>query len=105
MLTNDLGHIAFHVRMKGVKQDVIAITANELFPMSVKCEYDASSGIFYPKGEYTKDSQFSLMLLYKHLCDGNPVSFDLCKGSNPCFDKKNNFTIETKQTFIRELKF
>ena len=105
MLSNDLGSIAFHVRMKGVKQDVIAITANELFPKSVPCEYDSSSGIFRPVGECTKDSQFSLMNLYKYLYDGHAVSFDLCKGVNPCFDRQNNFTIVTKQTFIRELKF
>ncbi|EAX73803.1 hypothetical protein TVAG_111730, partial [Trichomonas vaginalis G3] len=29
LLTNDLNEVAFHCRMKGVKQDVIALTANE----------------------------------------------------------------------------
>ena len=105
MLTNDLGHVGFHVRMKGVKQDVIAITANEMFPNTVQCAYNENTGIFEPIGEYSCNSKFSLLELYKHLYDGNAVTFDLCKGRNPCFDRKNNFTVETKSSFKRELVF
>ena len=105
MLSNDLNNIAFHCRMKGIKQDVIAIKANELFPESVKVEYDEASGIFRPIGEYDFNSKFSVMELYKKLYNGDEVEFDLCSGKNPCFDKKNNFTIITKSSFIRKLKF
>ena len=105
MLSNDLNNIAFHCRMKGIKQDVIAIKANELFPESVKVEYDEASGIFRPIGKYDFNSKFSVMELYKKLYNGDEVEFDLCSGKNPCFDKKNNFTIITKSSFIRKLKF
>ena len=107
MLTNDLGHIAFHCRLKGVKQDVIAITANELFPESVPCHYDEKKGLFMPDllGEHYTIFNYSIYKLYKHLYEGNEVEFDLCKSSNPCFEQKGNFTIQTKNTFIRKLKF
>ena len=105
MLQNDLKHIAFHCRLKGITQDVIAITANNMFPESVQCKYDGDKGLFIPIGEHDAHSEFSIMKLYKSMYDGNEIEFDLCNGSNPCFERKNNFTITTKQTFIRKLKF
>jgi hypothetical protein len=59
MLTNEKGSVAFHCRLKGVKQDVIAITANEIFNSSefVKVKYDEKSGLFVPDGKYNNDSK------------------------------------------------
>ena len=107
MLTNEKGSVAFHCRLKGVKQDVIAITANEIFDNEeyVKVKYDESKGLFIPVDKYDIDSKFTVFELYKYMYDGNEVEFDLCKSSKPCFEHKNNFTITTKNSFIRKLKF
>ena len=105
MLSNDLGSVAFHCRLKGVIQEVIAITANEIFPDAVQVEFDEDKGLFIPVGEYTKDSEFSIFNLYKSLYDGNEISFDLCSGDKKCFKFNKDFSIETKNTFIRKLKF
>ncbi|EAX94207.1 hypothetical protein TVAG_360530 [Trichomonas vaginalis G3] len=105
LLTNDLNEVAFHARMKGVKQDVISITANEMFPNAVQCYYDENKNIHLPTGTYDKDSEFSIMKLYEALHDREEIAFDLCKSTVPCFENKFNFTINTKNTFIRKLKF
>ncbi|EAY21816.1 hypothetical protein TVAG_238420 [Trichomonas vaginalis G3] len=105
LLTNDLNEVAFHCRMKGVKQDVIALTANEMFPEAVKCVYDEDKGLMIPQGKYDKDSEFSVMKLYEALHSSQEIAFDLCKSSAPCFEEKFNFSITTKNTFIRKLKF
>ena len=89
--------------MKGVSQDVIGITANELFPECIQVIYDGS--LFRPIGEYNIDSEFSIQKLYEYLYDGNEVEFELCKGLSPCFNKHSNFTIETRKSFKRKLKF
>ncbi|KAI5513337.1 organellar and viral DNA polymerase type B [Trichomonas vaginalis G3] len=103
--TNDLNEVAFHCRMKGVKQDVIALTANEMFPDSVQCFYDEDKGLMVPQGKFDKDSEFSVMKLYKALYDGQEIAFDLCKSATPAFEEKFNFSIQTKTSFIRKLKF
>ncbi|KAI5508483.1 organellar and viral DNA polymerase type B [Trichomonas vaginalis G3] len=54
---------------------------------------------------YDKDSEFSLMKLYKALYDGQEIAFDLCKSATPAFEEKFNFSIQTKTSFIRKLKF
>ncbi|EAX75322.1 hypothetical protein TVAG_126800 [Trichomonas vaginalis G3] len=105
LLTNDLNEVAFHCRMKGVKQDVIALTANEMFPEAIQCYYNEDKNIHIPVGTYDKDSEFSLMKLYKALHDGQEIAFDLCKSCQPCFAEKFNFSITTKTSFIRKLKF
>ncbi|EAX73725.1 hypothetical protein TVAG_588310 [Trichomonas vaginalis G3] len=91
--------------MKGVKQDVIALTANEMFPDAVQCYYNEDKNIHIPVGKYDKDSEFSIMKLYQALHDGQEIAFDLCKSTAPCFEEKFNFSITTKNTFIRKLKF
>ena len=103
ILTNDINNIGFHARMKGITQDVIAITANRLYPDLIPCYYQG--GIFKP--DYKSDNvlEYSIVRLYKALYDGEEIAFDLCSGSGPCFDRKNNFSIETKTEFIRKLKF
>ena len=102
-LTNDLNHIAFHARMKGVSQDVVGITANEMFPDAIQVVYNNS--LFIPKSDYNNDSEFSIQKLYEYLYAGNEVEFELCKGLSPCFNRNTNFTIETKKSFKRKLKF
>jgi hypothetical protein len=91
--------------MKGVTQSVIAIKANELFPNAVQVDYDESSCLFRPIGEYNQSSTFSVVELYKKLYNGDEVAFNLCAGDNVCFDCKRNFSITTKKEFIRKLKF
>ena len=76
-----------------------------MFPDAVQCVYDSKTNIHYPVGTYDKDSDFSLMLLYKALYDGEEIAFDLCRSSKPCFDRKFDFTVETKNKFIRKLNF
>ncbi|MGI6155835.1 MAG: DNA polymerase [Enterococcus lemanii] len=105
MLTNDLGSVAFHCRLKGVIQEVIAVKANEMFPDAVQVEYDEDKGLFIPVSDYTKCSEFSIFNLYKSLYDGDEISFDLCSGSKKCFQFNKDFSIETKSTFIRKLRF
>ena len=103
MLTNEKADIGFHARMKGITQDVIAITANKLYPDLIPCYYQ--DGIFKPDRISSNPYNYSLFRLYKALYDGEEITFDLCSGSGPCFDMKNNFSIETKSEFIRKLKF
>ena len=106
MLQNDSGMIAFMVRLKGITQEVIAITANDLFPNAIQTIY--KDGLFYPmtecKNKYDGYNT-SIWKLYMKLYDGDSVSFDLCSGSNPCFDLCSNYTVSTKKTFIRVLQF
>jgi hypothetical protein len=53
-LTNENGLIAFHTRLKGVKNDVIGITANLLYPKLDSVEF--KSNLFYPKFGIGKSS-------------------------------------------------
>ena len=97
MLQNSSGDIAFMCRMKGVTQDVIAITANELFPDAIQCVY--KDGLFFPQHQRTADHHLhnkseaykcSIWLLYMKLYIGDAVSFDLCSGCNQCFDMRSD---------------
>lgn len=99
------GVVNFHCRMKGITQEVISIVANERHPQAVQCYYDSSKGLHVPVGPYDAQCKFSVMELYEELYNGVTVTFDLCKGNAPCFDRKNNFSITTKTSFIRKLKF
>ena len=106
MLQNSDNNIAFMCRMKGVTQDVIAVTANQLFPDAIQCSYH--DALFFPDTQVTnknKAYKCSVWLLYMKLYDGDAVSFDLCSGVNPCFDMKSDYTVATKQSFIRVLQF
>lgn len=70
----------YHIRMKGVSNLSILYKA--------------------------KSENRSLLDIYKSLFDGNPETFDLCCGGNKvCFERNSNFTIYTKQEFLRTLKF
>ena len=51
------------------------------------------------------DKDYSIMDLYQHLYDGKETTFDLCAGGRPCFDMKDDFSIQTKTKFERTLRF
>jgi hypothetical protein len=81
-LTNDLGHTTVQYRMKGIKQDVVEIRAKELF------------------GQTDDDAIWKLS---EDLYRGIEIEFDLCSGSSPCFDMKHNFSVGTKDAFLRKV--
>jgi hypothetical protein len=81
-LMNDLGHSSFQYRMKGLKQDVVNIRARQLY------------------GE-TEDA---IWKLYDDLYRGVEIEFDLCSGARPCFDMKRNFSVGTKEAFLRKVR-
>ena len=120
MLQDDQGNIGFHARMKGVPMESIAFKANSMFPKMVSVKYDKNIGLFMPQFEQTEasntiseetqviddvDKDYSIMGLYQHLYDGQATTFDLCAGGRPCFDMKDDFSIQTKTKFERTLKF
>ena len=104
MLQNDLGQIAFHCRCKGIIPDVLVMKANELFPNAKQCIYQ--DGLVYPSYDVQiGDGDYSIMLLYQKLYNGDEVEFDLCTSKlKPCF-QVDTFEISTKETFIRKLQF
>ena len=120
MLRDDKGNIGFHARMKGVPMESIAFKANSMFPEAIPVKYDKNIGLFMPqflKEEVPNtiidamliideaDKDYSIMDLYQHLYDGKETTFDLCAGGRPCFDMKDDFSIQTKTKFERTLKF
>ena len=92
--------LAFHCRAKGIPTDVLVKTANKRYKDLVACEY--KNGLVYPLGI---GEEYSIVRLYEDFYKGAEIVFNLCDGSNPCFDMKKNFSIETKKEFIRKLKF
>ena len=100
-LQNSCSEIAFHIRMKGVCQDVIVDKANQMFPHAIQCEY--RDGLVYPIPSVSDNSEYSIYHLYKALYDGQEIEFDLCKSKlHPCFEIKD-FQVSTKTTFIRKI--
>ena len=53
--------------------------------------------------DHAAESKGGLMNLYKSLFEGNEETFDLTYGQ-PSFDMKNDFTVATRQKFIRKTK-
>jgi hypothetical protein len=84
--------------MKGIKNDVIGITANKLYPWCSPVEF--KNGLFWPLDK----NKSSILQLYEDLYAGKPVEFDLCCGANPCFDMKSNYSITTKPVFLRKIQ-
>jgi hypothetical protein len=99
-VSNDQGDIAFVVRCKGIIQDVIAITSNQLYPKLDPVEY--RNGLFYPRYGIGKTS---IEAVFDDLYNGKAVGFDLCLSTKPCFDQHSNYSIETKSSFIRKIRF
>ena len=94
------GEIAFHCRAKGIPTDVLVKTANKKYPDYIPCKL--IDGLVYPQ---SIGENYSIYKLYEDLYSGREVEFDLCIGSKPCFDMKSNYSIKTKSSFIRKLKF
>ena len=103
MLSNDHGDIGFHARLKGIIQDVIAITANQLFPNAIPVDY--KDGLFIPRRNEGRNGKYSVYELYKALHRGRAITFDLCCSDKPCFDMSANFSVTTKTEFNRRLQF
>jgi hypothetical protein len=97
-LTNDNGLIAFHTRMKGIKNDVIGIPANKLYPKLDPVEY--KNNLFYTKFGMNKSS---IEQLYEDLFKGISIDFDLCLSQSPCFQQNSDYSISTKLSFIRRI--
>ena len=103
MLQDDKQNIAFHVRMKGIPASCLVDTANDLFPDSIPVKL--AGGLFKPLENKGPDASYSIFELYKYLYEGNTVNFELVSEFSPHFDFKNNRTITTKSSFIREINF
>ena len=82
----------------------IAYKANEMFPGSIPVKYDKERLLFIPE-TIDESRTYSIMELYRSLYEGQEVEFDLAAGGRPCFDMKNDYSIETKLEFKRKLKF
>jgi hypothetical protein len=78
VLTDEEGNEGYHIRMKGVPQQVIL--------------------------NHCKKARCSLIELYQQLYAGNAVRFDLTDGS-ACFRKTKNFEQTTLDKFSRRVKF
>jgi hypothetical protein len=99
-VSNDNGDTAFVCRMKGIRQDVLAITANMLYP---KLDYiEFRNCLFYPRFGIGKSS---IEKLFDDLFEGKAFEFDLCLSASPSFEMNSNFSIETKTSFIRKIPF
>jgi hypothetical protein len=99
-VSNDNEDIAFVCRLKGIKNDVISITANKLYPKLDSVVY--KNNLFYPRFMVGKTS---LEQLYEDLYRGKPMDYDLCDSALPSFDMKSNFSIITKSSFVRRIQF
>jgi hypothetical protein len=78
LLQDDEGNLGYHVRMKGVPQQVLL--------------------------NYCRKNNKTLVQLYTELYEGASVKFDLTDGS-PCFRKTKNFDQITLDKFYRKVKF
>lgn len=98
-LMNKSGEIAFHIRMKGVCQDVIVEKANSMFPQDIQCSYE--DGLVYPIDSVSSNEEYSIFHLYRTLYNGEPIEFDLATSKlHPCFDL-SNFQVSTRASFVR----
>ena len=102
VLTNDLGQIAVHARMKGIPQRTIEITANKLYKDCCKVYY--KNGIFNVVGTFKELTEISIVRLYKDLYCGETITFNLLDG-NARFKQNDDFTISTVDKFERSVKF
>jgi hypothetical protein len=97
---NENGLLAFHTRMKGVRSDVIGITANKLYPKLNQIKL--RNGIYYPI--WGKEKTL-LNQLDEDLLKGQAIDFDLCDSTSPNFNMMRNFSIETKSSLIKNIQY
>ncbi len=88
------GEIAYHVRMKGVPLSVIVNRANEVYNGNA---YIGSDGLVHNGAVVYK--------LYEELYNGSAMDMDLTKGDSPCFERGKAFTVSTKKSFVRSIRF
>ncbi len=86
--------VAYHVRMKGVPLSVIVRKAKELFGGD---PYIGTDGLVH-NGE-------CVWRLYEELYNGAVMELDLAKGDSPCFERGKDFTMSTKDSFVRRISF
>jgi hypothetical protein len=104
MLVDTDGNVGFHCRMKGVPNDCLAITANERYPNAIPCVLHKS--LVRPLEEpLDENDEYSIYKLYEDLYKGKEIAFDLTKSSKPSFEFSKSYTVTSKQSFIRKLKF
>ena len=100
-LKNKNDEVAFHIRLKGICQDVIVDKANELFPSDIQCYYQ--EGLVYPMPSTSDNTEYSIYHLYKQLFNGEAIEFDLATSKiHPTFELKD-FHMSTKDSFIRRI--
>lgn len=99
-LSNENELIAFHTRIKRVKNDAIGITANNLYPKLDPVQY--KNNLFYPKLGIDKSSTEQL---FEELFKSKSIDFDLCSSNSPCFELNSNYSISPKSSFIRKILF
>jgi hypothetical protein len=97
-LNNENELIAYHLRMKGVRNDCIGLTANLLYPKLDPVEF--RNGLFFQKWNIGKSS---IEELFDDLFKGKPIDFDLCLNASPSFEMNSNFSIATKKSVIRKI--
>lgn len=94
-------NIAFMCRWKGITQEIIGITANQMFSDSIPVKYNEDTCLFYPEYNDLNSSKYSIFELYKHRSEGNKIKFDLCASDKPVFDMGKDFSVKTKEHFYR----
>ena len=107
LLVDVENNVGFHCRMKGIPMEALEVRANTQFP-GLPVYYDKRLHLFVPKGDkkYNGIPQtYTIWNMYLSLYDGYMIEFDLCDGGRPCFDMKDNFSIETKKEFKRKIRF
>jgi hypothetical protein len=85
-LTNEHELIAFLKRMKGIKNAVIGIKANRLYPKLDPVMW--KNNLFYPR---LGIDQTSIAQLIEVLYRGKAIEFDLCDSKSRSFDRKSDY--------------
>ena len=81
--------------------DVIVKKANQFFPKDIQCEY--RDNLVFPIDSVSSNEEYSVFHLYRAIYEGTPVEFDLCESElKPCFEL-DNFSVSTKDSFIRRI--
>ena len=107
LLVDTENNVGFHCRMKGIPMESLEVRANTQFP-GLSVHYDKQLRLFVPNGnkKYNGIPQtYTIWNMYLSLYDGHMIEFDLCDGGRPCFDMKDNYSIETKKEFKRKIRF
>jgi hypothetical protein len=93
------GHKNIMYRMKGICLESTKTEAVE----KVKQEKPVLK--LLPKGSFLETQLFTFYIrrLYESMYNGKAIDFDLCKGGKPLFEHNDDFSISSKQSFIRHV--